>query len=137
MNKFGVPVSTTGDERVPVIQPKFKNRFRVFFYNFGNQRLSLNGVGGQGVLQTDDTSLALMSNVVSFNKPSVTFAEIPLTSFLGKVKPTEDPLGRIFPSLYVMISKTRRCVSFYVKCICNNKSTCHTQKGLVETSTSI
>lgn len=86
MNKFGVPVSTTGDERVPVIQPKFKNRFRVFFYNFGNQRLSLNGVGGQGVLQTDDTSLALMSNVVSFNKPSVTFAEIPLTSFLGKGK---------------------------------------------------
>lgn len=86
MNKFGVPSSTTGDERVPVIQPKFKNRFRVFFYNFGNQRMSLGGVGNQGVVQTDDERLALMGNVVSFNKPNVTYTEIPLTSFLGKGK---------------------------------------------------
>ena len=86
MNKFGVPTDTTGDNRAPTIQPKFKNRFRVFFYNFGNQRLSLSGVGNMGVVQTDQERLALMSNVVSFNKPNVTFSEISLSSFIGKGK---------------------------------------------------
>lgn len=85
-NKFGVPIDTTGDERAPTIQPKFKNRYRVFFYNFGNQRLSLTGVGSQGVIQTDEERLALMGNVVSFNKPNVSYAEIPVSSFIGKGK---------------------------------------------------
>lgn len=85
-NKFGVPTDTTGDERAPTIQPKFKNRFRVFFYNFGNQRLSLSGVGNAGVVQTDQERLALMGNVVSFNKPNVSFTEVNVSSFLGKGK---------------------------------------------------
>lgn len=85
-NKFGVPVDTLGDERSPTIQPKFKNRYRLFFYNFGNQRLSLTGVGAQGAIQTDEERLALMGNVVSFNKPNVSYSEVQVTSFLGKGK---------------------------------------------------
>lgn len=84
INKFGVPTDTTGDDRAPTIQPKFKNRFRVFFYNFGNQRLSLTGVGNQGVIATDQERLALMGNVVSFNKPNISFAQVPVSSFIGK-----------------------------------------------------
>lgn len=84
LNKFGVPISTDNDDRFPTIQPKFKNRFRIFFYNFAHQDATINSDPANGILQLDRNSFALMGNVVSFNKPTVTFGQSEVRSFVGK-----------------------------------------------------
>lgn len=85
INKYGVPVSDTNDDRYPTVQPKFKNRFRVFFYNFAHQGTSLDGLdGSSGVLHIDQDNIALMGNLVSFNKPQVTFTQTEVRSFVGR-----------------------------------------------------
>lgn len=84
VNKYGVPISDQNDDRYPTVQPKFKNRFRVFFYNFAHQGTSLTDLSSGGMLQIDKDNVALMGNVVSFNKPNVTFAQTEVRSFIGK-----------------------------------------------------
>ncbi len=84
VNKYGVPVSDQNDDRYPTVQPKFKNRFRVFFYNFADSGTSLSDISSSGVLQIDKDNVALMGNVVSFNKPTVTFTQTEVRSFIGK-----------------------------------------------------
>lgn len=84
ISKYGVPISDQTDERAPVIQPKFKNRFRVFFYNFGATNTVLSGVGTQGAVKTDKESIALTGNVSNFTKPTVNFAQNEVRSFIGR-----------------------------------------------------
>lgn len=84
INKYGVPISDSSDDRYPMVQPKFKNRFRVFFYNFAFQGTTLDDLSKGNMIQIDQDSLALMGNVVSFNKPTVTFGQTEVRSFIGK-----------------------------------------------------
>lgn len=84
-NKYGVPLSDINDDRYPTVQPKFKNRFRVFFYNFAHQGTTVEGLdGSSGILEIDEDNIALLGNVVSFNKPQVTFGQTEVRSFIGR-----------------------------------------------------
>lgn len=84
LNKYGVPMSDDSDDRYPMIQPKFKNRFRVFFYNFAYQGTTLSDLSSGGTIEIDEDNVALMGNVVSFNKPNVTYTQVEVRSFIGK-----------------------------------------------------
>lgn len=73
-NKYGVPISGTSDERQPIIQPKFSNRFRVFFYHLGDKDKFSSG----------NNSKILTGQVESVERPTIQYNNKPVHSFLGK-----------------------------------------------------
>lgn len=77
-NKYGVPISHENDERRSLIQPKFTNRFRVFFIDIGTS----NEVAAGGI--NADVRDYLTAQVESFDRPSVEFNNKPITSFIGR-----------------------------------------------------
>lgn len=84
VDKYGVPISNDTDERVPLAQPKFVNRFRVFLIDFGTVRQNENA-------DALDKNSELGSNIVSgmvesFNRPTLNFGTQEVTSFIGRAK---------------------------------------------------
>lgn len=77
-NKYGMPIGADDDNRVPIKQPKFTNRYRVFFQNIGNSNLT------EWYDANDNSRQALTAQVESFSRPSIEFTNKPVTSFMGR-----------------------------------------------------
>lgn len=72
-NKYGVPISTQIDERGALLQPKFVNRFRVFFFDMG-----------ETLSDQNDSAKYLTAQVESFSRPSIEYSNKPVNSFNGR-----------------------------------------------------
>lgn len=72
-NKYGVPISRENDTRAAILQPKFNNRFRVFFEDFG----------GSGSDNFGEAAQYLTAQVESFSRPSFEFNNMKVTSAMG------------------------------------------------------
>lgn len=75
VNKYGVPISNINDDRASLIQPKFSNRFRVFFYNLGDK---------DKYGSSDPEANILSGQVESIDRPTIQYNNKPVHSFLGK-----------------------------------------------------
>lgn len=84
VDKYGVPISNEIDERAPLAQPKFVNRFRVFLVDFGNTRQDENGNALDKNSQISNNIVTSM--VESFNRPTLNFGTQEATSFIGRAK---------------------------------------------------
>jgi len=90
LDKYGVPISTTDDERGALIQPKFNSRFRVFLLDFGDLR-STAAVNNEDGLSNVDKDVVLPSSVLtsmveSFTRPTLNFGTQETNSFIGRAK---------------------------------------------------
>lgn len=77
-NKYGVPIGADFDDRTALKQPKFTNRYRVFFQNIGSSSMS------EWYEGNENARSALTAQVESFSRPSVEFNNKPVTSFIGR-----------------------------------------------------
>lgn len=77
-NKYGISYNTDDDERAALLQPKFTSRFRVLFPNIGES----NPTSDDGI--TEESRLYLSSQVEKFTRPTFSFNNKPVYSFLGK-----------------------------------------------------
>lgn len=77
-NKYGVPINHDNDNRRPLLQPKFTNRFRVFFRGLGvSDEIAAGGINA-------DAREFLTAQVESFDRPNIEFNNKPVTSFIGR-----------------------------------------------------
>jgi len=78
LTKFGVPTGSTGTDarnRGGVLMPKLKYKFRVLVFNFGN----LANLGG------GSTGVDFTQQVVSTNKPKITYESVEMHSYNSRV----------------------------------------------------
>lgn len=86
VDKYGVPIDTQSDVRAPLIQPKFVNRFRVFFYDLGTSKKTSQDNSSQPDTASITSTNAVTSMVESFNRPTLNFGTQEATSFIGRAK---------------------------------------------------
>ena len=91
-DKYGVPISYNSDERMGLQQPKFTNRFRVHFRDFGTSP-TRDEVESPNYSQSNNI---LTAQVESFNKPNINFSSNEVTSFIGRAKYSGRPKTESF-----------------------------------------
>lgn len=74
LNKYGVPISDTVDQRQAMAQPKFTNRFRVKMRNMGQLPVDSDA-------RNEEAENLVTGMVESFTRPTVSFTKQEITSF--------------------------------------------------------
>lgn len=88
VDKYGVPISGSTDERMPLSQPKFVNRFRLFLVDFGMTNEAAMREQGD-TISNNNRQDRINANIVtsmteSFNRPTLSFGTQEATSFIGR-----------------------------------------------------
>lgn len=96
LNKYGVPISHTSDERQAMPQPKFSNRFRVFFENLGTLPTQQIGNSSNQQMLPNSANAIITSSVESFHRPLIDFANYKVTSFIGYAQYVGRPQPQTF-----------------------------------------
>lgn len=87
-NKYGVPISQQRDERQALQQPKFVNRFRARFENFGNIPMNDENIIDP---QNNRSNDVVMGSVESFTRPTINFEKQPTNGFISNANYASRP----------------------------------------------